>query len=106
MDRYNDKTNAVNTGSWNGFIIMNKFILEHIRTIELIGVIMRISSFAFVSWLGPKSPFLLVWIVNTTDAIMLSWCAILKKDLAYSILNVFWVIIGIIGICRAGALIH
>jgi hypothetical protein len=68
--------------------------------------VMRIASFAFVSWLGPKSPFLLVWIVNTTDAIMLSWCAILKKDLAYSILNVFWVIIGIIGICRAGALIH
>lgn len=106
MDRYNDKTNAANTGSWNGFIIMNQFILEHIRTIELIGVIMRISSFAFVSWLGPKSPFLLIWTINTTDAIMLSWCAILKKDLAYSILNVFWVIIGIIGICRAGALIH
>jgi hypothetical protein len=82
---------------------VNAFILKHIRVIELVGVLMRISSFRLVSWLGPASPFLFVWIFNTIDAVILSWCAILKKDLAYSILNIFWVIIGIIGILRAGS---
>jgi hypothetical protein len=84
---------------------MNAFVLRHIRTIELVGVLMRIVSFSLVSWLGPASPFLFVWIFNTTDAIMLAWCSTLKKDLAYSILNIFWVVIGIVGILRAaGAL--
>ena len=82
---------------------MNAFIRKHIRTIELVGVLMRIFSFSLVSWLGPDSPFLFVWIFNTTDAVMLSWCAVLKKDLAYSVLNIFWVIIGIIGIARAAS---
>jgi hypothetical protein len=54
-----------------------------------------------VSWLGPHSPFLFVWIINTIDALGLSWCAILKKDVAYTLLNVFWMIIGAIGIVRA-----
>lgn len=80
---------------------MNAFILRYIRTVELVGVLMRISSFSLVSWLGPGSPFLFVWIFNTIDAIMLAWCSILKKDLAYSVLNVFWVVIGSIGILRA-----
>lgn len=84
---------------------MNPFILKHIRTFELIGVLMRITSFSLVSWLGPQSPFLFVWVFNTADALLLAWCSILKKDLAYSLLNVFWVIIGIVGICRAGATI-
>lgn len=80
---------------------MNAFILRYIRTVELVGVLMRISSFSLVSWLGPGSPFLFVWIFNTIDAIMLAWCSILKKDLAYSVLNVFWVVVGSIGILRA-----
>ncbi len=83
---------------------MNAFIMKHIRKVELVGVLMRISSFSLVSWLGPASPFLFVWIFNTIDAVMLAWCSILKKDLAYSILNVFWVVIGIIGILRASAI--
>jgi hypothetical protein len=87
-------------------VAVNAFILKHIRTIELVGVLMRISSFSLVSWLGPDSPFLFVWIFNTIDAIMLAWCAILKKDIAYSILNVFWVLIGIIGILRAANGVH
>jgi hypothetical protein len=78
--------------------------MKHIRKVELVGVLMRISSFSLVSWLGPASPFLFVWIFNTIDAVMLAWCSILKKDLAYSILNVFWVVIGIIGILRASAI--
>ena len=84
---------------------MSAFILKHIRIIKLIGVVMRISSFSLVSWLGHSSPFLFVWIFNTTDAVMLSWCSILKKDLAYSILNVFWVNIGVVGIVRAGSFV-
>ena len=85
---------------------MNAFILAHIKSIELIGVLMRIASFSLVAWLGPASPFMFVWIFNTIDAIMLAWCSVLRKDLAYSILNVFWVIIGIIGILRAGGVLH
>ena len=46
------------------------------------GVMMRIFSFSLVSWLGPASPFMFVWIFNTIDAVMLSWCSMLKKDAA------------------------
>lgn len=67
----------------------------------MIGVIMRIVSFTLVSWLGPESPFLFVWIFNTADALLLSWCAILKKDRAYTVLNIFWIMIGIVGIIRS-----
>jgi hypothetical protein len=85
---------------------INKFVLKNLKTIELIGVMMRIASFSLVSWLGPHSPFLLVWVVNTADAVALSWCAMLKRDAAYILLNVFWVIIGIVGICRAAGLLR
>jgi hypothetical protein len=80
--------------------IINTLILNNIKLVEMIGVIMRIFSFTLVSWLGPKSPFIFVWCVNTTDAIILTWCAVLKKDMAYSVLNVFWMLVGIIGILR------
>ena len=72
----------------------------------MIGVIMRIISFTLVSWLGPESPFLFVWIFNTLDAILLSWCAILKKDRAYTVLNLFWILVGIVGIFRASGLLQ
>lgn len=85
---------------------MNTFIFKHIRIFEMIGVLMRIISFTLVSWLGPASPFLFVWIFNTLDAILLSWCAILKKDKAYTVLNIFWIIVGIIGILRASAILN
>jgi hypothetical protein len=84
----------------------NHFIKRHIRLVELIGVMMRIFSFSLVSWLGPASPFMFVWVFNTIDAILLSWCAILKKDTAYTLLNVFWIMVGIVGILRAGGLLH
>lgn len=85
---------------------INAFVLKHIRTLEMIGVLMRIFSFSLVSWLGPASPFMFVWIFNTVDAILLSWCAILKKDQAYTLLNIFWVLVGLVGILRAGNFIH
>ena len=86
------------------FAAINSLVHRHIRSIELIGVLMRIFSFTLVSWFGPASPFLFVWIFNTVDAVMLSWCSALKRDRAYVLLNVFWVIIGLIGIARASHL--
>ncbi|MCS6977845.1 MAG: hypothetical protein NZM31_12685 [Gemmatales bacterium] len=80
---------------------LNAQILRHVRVLELIGVLMRIFSFSLVSWLGPNSPFFFVWVFNTADAILLSWCAVLKRDLAYTLLNVFWVGVGIVGMIRA-----
>jgi hypothetical protein len=47
-----------------------------------------------------------VWIFNTADAIILSWCAILKRDQAYTVLNTFWILVGVVGILRAGHLLH
>ena len=69
--------------------------------IEMVGVLMRIFSFSLVSWLGPQSPFLFVWSFNTLDAVMLSWCALIKKDAAYSVLNIFWIGVGVVGMIRA-----
>jgi hypothetical protein len=83
---------------------INHFIRNNLKAIEMVAVVMRIGSFSMVSWLGPHSPFLMVWVINTIDAVGLSWCAILKKDMAYTLLNVFWVIIGAIGIVRASGM--
>lgn len=85
--------------------LLNKVVLKHTRTIELVAVMMRIISFTLVSWMGPASPFMFVWVFNTVDAIMLSWCAILKKDTAYTLLNTFWVLVGVIGVLRAGQIL-
>lgn len=81
---------------------MNLWILRNIKTLEMTGVLMRIGSFSLVGWLGPSSPFMFVWSVNTLDAVLLTWCAVLKKDMAYSVLNAFWILVGIVGIGRAG----
>ncbi len=81
-------------------------IAKHIKAVEMVGVIMRIFSFFLVSWLGPQSPFLFVWIFNSIDALMLTWCAVLKKDKAYILLNAFWILIGILGIARAANFMH
>jgi hypothetical protein len=81
---------------------IHNFIKNNIPQLEMAGVIMRIFCFSLVSWLGPASPFMLVWIVNTADAVLLTYCAMLKKDKAYTLLNAFWILVGIIGIVRAG----
>ncbi len=85
---------------------MNVFIRAHMKALEMAGVLMRIVSFTLVSWLGPQSPFMFVWAFNTADALLLTWCAVLRKDAAYTVLNAFWILIGVIGIARAGAWIH
>ena len=84
---------------------MNKilgYINAHLPQMELLGVVMRIISFSLVSWLGPASPFMFVWIFNTIDAVLLTYCANIRKDPAYTLLNGFWIIVGLIGIARAG----
>ncbi len=37
-------------------------------------------------------PFMFVWVFNTTDAVLLTWCAALRKDSAYTVLNGFWIL--------------
>lgn len=81
--------------------LINSFVFKYIRPIEMFGVLMRIFSFSLVSWLGEDSPFLFVWVFNTADAVLLSWTSILKRDKAYTLLNVFWIGVGLIGILRA-----
>ncbi len=81
--------------------MLNSFVLKYIRFIEMLGVLMRIFSFSLVSWMGAESPFLFVWAFNTADAVILSWCSILKKDSACTLLNVFWIMVGIVGMARA-----
>jgi len=56
--------------------------------------------------IGHESPFLFVWAFNTTDAVILSWCAIIKRDRAYTVLNVFWIGVGIVGMMRASGFAH
>lgn len=85
---------------------LNNFVFDNIRLVEMVGVLMRIFSFSLVSWLGPESPFMFVWVFNTIDAVMLSWCAILKKDPAYTVLNLFWVLVGLVGVGRAAGWLH
>ncbi len=80
---------------------LNAAVTRHLRAVEMVGVLMRIFSFSLVSWLGPESPFLFVWAFNTLDAVMLSWCALIKKDAAYSVLNLFWIGVGVVGMIRA-----
>ncbi|HET7832520.1 MAG TPA: hypothetical protein VFK88_06095 [Gallionella sp.] len=89
-----------------GIGALNAFVRRRMSGIEMVGVLMRIFSFSLVSWLGPASPFMFVWIFNTVDAIMLSWCSVLKKDKAYTMLNVFWIMVGVVGILRAGNVLH
>ena len=84
---------------------LNQFVLRNVKMLEMVGVLMRIFSFTLVSWLGPQSPFLFVWLFNTADALLLSYCALLRKDRAYMILNVFWILVGVVGIARSGGFI-
>ena len=86
-------------------ISTHSWVKANIPLLEMVGVIMRIISFSLVSWLGPESPFMFVWFFNTIDAILLTYCASIRKDPAYTLLNGFWIIVGLIGIARAGGLL-
>ena len=69
-----------------------------VKGLEHIGVVMRIIAFGTLSILGPDTPFLLMWIWNTIDAGILTYCAWERENKAYLILNIFWMIVGFVGI--------
>jgi hypothetical protein len=69
-----------------------------VKWMEHIGVIMRIIAFGTLSIMGPDTPFLLMWVWNTIDAIVLTYASWERDNRAYLILNIFWMIVGIIGI--------
>lgn len=69
-----------------------------IELLEGFGVAMRIFSFGMLSILGKDTPFLTMWIINTIDAIILTWCAWERNNRAYIMLNLFWLIVGLVGI--------
>jgi hypothetical protein len=71
---------------------------KSVKLLELIGVVMRIIAFGAVSILGPDTPFLAMWIWNTIDAVILTYASWERNNRAYFILNIFWMIVGIIGI--------
>jgi hypothetical protein len=69
-----------------------------VKWMENIGVVMRIIAFGTLSIMGPDTPFLLMWIWNTIDAIILTYCAWERSNRAYLILNIFWMLVGLVGI--------
>jgi len=69
-----------------------------IKWMEHIGVVMRVIAFGTLSLMGPHTPFLLMWIWNTIDAIILTYAAWERSNKAYLILNIFWMLVGIVGI--------
>jgi len=69
-----------------------------VKLLENIGVVMRIIAFGTLSIMGPDTPFLYMWIWNTIDAIILTYAAWERSNRAYLILNIFWMLVGIVGI--------
>jgi hypothetical protein len=65
---------------------------------EGIGVAMRILAFGVLSIMNENTPFLAMWIVNSIDAIILTYCAFKRKNRPYMALNLFWLLVGIVGI--------
>jgi hypothetical protein len=71
---------------------------NRVKLLESIGVIMRIIAFGTLSLMGPGTPFLLMWIWNTIDAVILTYAAWERGNKAYLILNCFWMLVGLVGI--------
>ena len=76
-------------------------IIQSEKWIELLegfGVAMRIFSFGMLSILNANTPFLTMWVINTLDAVLLTYCAWERNNRAYMLLNFFWLIVGAVGI--------
>ena len=69
-----------------------------IERLEGIGVVMRIMAFGVLSVMGADTPFLWMWIWNTIDAVILTYCAWERGNRPYILLNIFWLIVGVVGI--------
>ncbi len=78
-----------------GKLIKSDKVLE---ILEGIGVIMRIMAFGLLSVMGKNTPFLWMWVWNTIDALILTYCAWERDNRPYIILNIFWLIVGAVGI--------
>jgi hypothetical protein len=78
-----------------GKIIKSDKVLE---LMEGIGVVMRIAAFGMLSIMGKDTPFFWMWIWNTTDALLLTYCAWERDNRPYLLMNVFWLIVGVVGI--------
>ncbi len=78
-----------------GKLIKSNKVLE---LLEGVGVVMRIMAFGLLSVMGPATPFLLMWIWNTIDAVILTYCAWERDNRPYILLNFFWLIVGVVGI--------
>ena len=69
-----------------------------LELMEGIGVVMRIAAFGMLSVMGKDTPFLLMWIWNTVDAVILTYCAWERDNKPYILMNTFWLIVGAVGI--------
>jgi hypothetical protein len=78
-----------------GKLIKSDKVLE---LMEGIGVVMRIAAFGMLSVMGKDTPFFWMWIWNTTDALLLTYCAWERDNKPYILMNFFWLIVGAIGI--------
>jgi hypothetical protein len=78
-----------------GKLIQSDKVLE---LMEGVGVVMRIAAFGMLSVMGKDTPFFWMWIWNTTDALLLTYCAWERDNRPYLLMNTFWLIVGAVGI--------
>jgi hypothetical protein len=78
-----------------GKLIQSEKVLE---LMEGVGVVMRIAAFGMLSVMGKDTPFFWMWVWNTFDAVILTYCAWERDNKPYIIMNTFWLIVGAIGI--------
>jgi hypothetical protein len=78
-----------------GKLIKSDKVLE---LMEGIGVVMRIAAFGMLSIMGKDTPFFWMWVWNTFDAVILTYCAWERDNKPYILMNFFWLIVGAIGI--------
>jgi hypothetical protein len=75
---------------------VNRWVLQHHRTLEFVGVGMRICSFGGGELARPGLAILRDLGRHTLDAILLSWCSGVRRDAPYILLNVFWILVGVV----------
>ena len=78
-------------------MILNEREEKWIGFWEGIGVAMRILAFGVLSIMNKDTPFLAMWIVNSVDAVILTYCAWRRGNKPYMALNLFWLLVGIVG---------
>ena len=78
-----------------GKLIQSDKVLE---LMEGVGVVMRIAAFGMLSVMGKDTPFFWMWVWNTIDAVILTYCACERDNKPYILMNTFWLIVGAVGI--------